>query len=242
MSKGSELARYTLDGGQEIAITDADVRTVLCDNPNVTDKEVRLFLELCKAQRLNPFTREAYLIKYGTFPATIVTGKEVFTKRAYRNPRFRGMKAGVTVINRDGALERREGSLVGGQTERLVGGWCSVLVEGYEVPVFDEVSLAAYTTGKSRWTKDPGGMIRKVAIVHALREAFPDEFAGLYDASEMEASMAEGERGRSRFDEPEGGWAAEAAPEAFGGAAWAEEAVAEQVYEEPAPATAQGTF
>ena len=49
----------------------------------VTDQEVMMFLSLCRYQHLNPFLKEAYLIKYGNKnPATMVTGKEVFTKRA----------------------------------------------------------------------------------------------------------------------------------------------------------------
>lgn len=32
-------------------------------------------------------------------------------------------------------------------------------------------------------------MIRKVALVHALREAFPSTFGGLYDVSEVNADV-----------------------------------------------------
>lgn len=186
----NELAvSYEVDGA-ELTITPEDVRGVLCDNPNVTLKEVRLFLELCRAHKLNPFVKDAYLIKYGDNPATIVTGKDVFTKRAQRNQRFRGIQAGITVIGTDGALHRREGSMLL-QGEQLVGGWCKVYVAGYEHPMYDEVSFAEYA-GKRKdgslnqqWASKPGTMIRKVAVVHALREAFPEEFAGLYDAAEM---------------------------------------------------------
>lgn len=189
----SELARYQADG-QEIVITDADIAQTLCPDGRATPKEVKLFVELCKAQRLNPFTREAYLIKYGNQSASIVVGKDVFLKRAAKNPAFQGYKAGVTVW-RDGKLERRQGSMVGSK-EHLVGGWCEVYVEGYRAPMFDEVSLSEYQatrTGKDgkavptrQWAKMPGTMIRKVAIVHALREAFPDDFSGMYDESEMQ--------------------------------------------------------
>lgn len=186
-----ELAKYQAENGTEIVITDVDVKRVLCDNQNVTDAEMKMFVSLCKAQRLNPFIKEAHLIKYGNKPATIVTGKDVFTKRAARNPKFRGFEAGVTVIDKDGRIERRAGSMVGNSTERLIGGWCSVHLEGYEVPMFDEVSFEEYAGRKSdgslnsQWKSKPGTMIRKVAIVHALREAFPEDLQGLYDASEM---------------------------------------------------------
>ena len=186
-----ELAKNQAENGGEIVITDVDVKRVLCDNPNVTDAEMKMFVSLCKAQRLNPFIKEAHLIKYGSKPATIVTGKDVFTKRAARNPRFRGFEAGVTIINQSGQIERRAGSMVGPTTERLIGGWCRVHLEGYEVPMFDEVSFDEYAGKKgdgslnNQWKSKPGTMIRKVAIVHALREAFPEDLQGLYDASEM---------------------------------------------------------
>lgn len=186
----NELAvRYDVDG-ESLEVTESDVRNVLCDNPRVTGKEVRMFLELCRAQKLNPFIKEAHLIKYGDNPATIVTGKDVYTKRAQKNPRFKGYKAGLTLIAPDGTLQRREGSMIL-QGESLVGGWCAVYVDGYETPMKDEVSYSEYVgrrrdgSPNQQWASKPGTMLRKVAIVHALREAFPDEYQGLYDESEM---------------------------------------------------------
>jgi hypothetical protein len=37
----------------------------------------------------------------------------------------------------------------------------------------------------SNWKVMPGTMIRKVALVQSLREAFPDEFGGMYSPEEM---------------------------------------------------------
>ena len=184
-----ELAKYKDSSGQEITITDVDVVRVFCDNPAVTQREVKLFVELCKAQRLNPFIREAYLVKYGDKPASLVVGKDVYTKRAQANPRFKGMQAGI-FVTRDGKGKEREGSMVlPGET--VIGGWCKVFVEGYDVPIYDSVAFEEYANRRKdgklggSWAKMPGTMIRKVAMVHALREAFPDEFQGLYDAAEM---------------------------------------------------------
>lgn len=184
-----ELAKYEVDG-QEICITDVDVVRVFCDNENVTQREVKMFVELCKAHKLNPFIKEAYLVKYGTNPAALVVGKDVFTKRAQRNPRFKGMQAGIFVLTRDGKGKEREGSMVlPGET--VLGGWCKVHVEGYDVPIYDSVSFDEYANKRKdgklagSWAKMPGTMIRKVAMVHALREAFPDDLQGMYDAAEM---------------------------------------------------------
>ncbi len=188
----SEIVKYDLDNGQAIEVTEQDVRDLLSAGGqaagNVTANEIKAFLRLCQAQRLNPFTKDAYIVKYGNNPATIITGKEAFTKRAYRNPKFRGMEAGVTVIGRDGRLDRREGSLIL-DGEKLVGGWCRVYVDGYERPMSDEVSFGEYNTGKSNWARIPATMIRKVAITHALREAFPEDLGGLYGEEEMDRTV-----------------------------------------------------
>lgn len=188
MSNG--IVSYKADSGNEVKLSLNTVRNYLCNNPNVTTQEFLAFAALCKAHRLDPFIREAYIIKYGNNPATVCVGKDTYTKRAFRNPRFRGMSAGVCVLNRDGALEDRKGSLLL-EGEELVGAWAAVNVAGYEEPIYDSVSFNEYAGRKkdgtlnSQWQKMPGTMIRKVAIVHALREAFPEDLAGMYDQSEM---------------------------------------------------------
>ena len=143
-----------------------------------------MFIELCKAQKLNPFIREAYLIKFGTSPANIVVGKDVFVKRAYRNPNFEGMKAGIVTVDKEGNTHEREGSLkLPGET--LIGGWCEVYTSDKKFPIKSVVSLEEYSKSQSTWKTMPMVMIRKCAMVTALREAFPEDLQGLYDASEM---------------------------------------------------------
>lgn len=177
--------------GTEIKLSPAIVRNYLVNgNGAVTNQEVVMFLNLCKAQRLNPFLREAYLIKFGSNPATIVTGKEVFTKRARRNKDFAGYEAGIIVQDKDGNLEYRSGTLHL-VNEQIVGGWAKVHIRGYDVPVESSVSFDEYCLKKdghpaSNWASKPGTMIRKVALVQALREAFPEDLQGMYSAEEAE--------------------------------------------------------
>lgn len=120
----------------------------------------------------------------------MVTGKDAFMKRAKRNPEYKGYKAGVVVITKDGALEERVGSLVL-KDDELVGGWAKVYIAGYDVPAEVSVSFEEYVGRKGdgeinqQWSTKPATMIRKVALVQALREAFPEDFAGLYSQEEM---------------------------------------------------------
>ena len=195
-----EITKYETDGGQEIELSAQVVRDVCAQgNAKVTDKEAWEFIELCKAHRLNPFIREAYLVKYGS-NATIITGKDVFTKRAARNERCEGFKAGVTVLTAQGHIVNREGSAVYSAIgEKVLGGWAEVYMHGYQVPVKDTVAFEEYSTGKSGWKSMPGTMIRKVALVHALREAMPEEFGGMYDSAEMDQAHI----GTARVQQPQ---------------------------------------
>ena len=181
----NDIVKFESDAGATVEISRADVVNYIC--PTATDKEVALFLQLCAAQRLNPWVRDVHLVKYGDNPAQMITGKEVFTKRANAHPDFEGYEAGVTFVDNRGNVRQREGSAVyAAAGETLVGGWCRCYVKGRK-PYFDEVALEEYNTGKSLWAKKPATMIRKVALVHCLREAFPDSFAGLYSQEEMGA-------------------------------------------------------
>ena len=186
----SGIVKYTSDSGQEITLTQGIVAQYIANNQNVTPQEFMTFAALCKNYGLNPFIREAYMIKYGNQPATIVTGKDVFTKRAYRHPKFQGFQAGITVQNQQGQRLKRKGSAIY-EGETVIGGWAEVYLADYQVPIYDEVSFDEYAARKKdgalnkTWSSKPGTMIRKVALVHALREAFPEEFNGMYDQSEM---------------------------------------------------------
>lgn len=191
------LVKYEDAEGRKVVLTRDDIINTISSNPRITDKEIKLFIELAKAQKLNPFTKEIFITKYGDYPATFIVGKDVFTKRAQANPNFKGMQAGI-IVQRANSVDQREGSATFGD-EMLLGGWCKVYVQGYDVPIYDSVSFNEYAARKTdgslnaMWASKPATMIRKVAIVHALREAFPSDFQGLYDQSEMGLSAQGGE-------------------------------------------------
>ena len=176
--------------GEIVKLSPQTVRNYLvAGGGDVSDQEVVMFLNLCKFQHLNPFLREAYLIKYGNSPATIVTGKDTFIKRAKRNKDFIGKQSGIIVADENGNVAEREGTfhLPG---ESVVGGWAKVYIRGYEAPEYASVSFEEYAGRKSngelnsQWASKPATMIRKVALVQALREAFPEDFGGLYAQEE----------------------------------------------------------
>ena len=188
-----ELAvRYRANDGTDVALDASTVRKfILTGSGTATDADVAGFLALCQARGLNPLARDAYLVKYGDGPASTIVSKDFYVRTATQQPTFKGMRAGVVVVTRDGELVEREGALVGGQTERLVGGWAEVHDSRWTVPMRAVVGRDEYDSGRSLWKSKPATMIRKVALVQALREAYPAQFAGLYDAAEMDRAEIE---------------------------------------------------
>lgn len=189
----STLTTYKVNG-EEVQLSIPMIKKYLVSgNGQITDQEAMMFLSLCRFQKLNPFVRDAYCIKYGNSdPATLVIGKDVYTKRAEQNPKFNGMEHGVIVLTANGEVKERAGSFYVKGKEELVGGWAKVYIKGRDVPQYDTVTFTEYAGYKkdgslnSNWSKRPGTMIEKVAIMHALRNAFPNDFQGLYIREEME--------------------------------------------------------
>ena len=75
-------------------------------------------------------------------------------------------------------------------TDTIVGGWCKVFVKDYVEPVEARVSFKEYCKMKdgkpaAQWRDRPATMINKVAMVHALRNAFPNDLGSMYVAEEM---------------------------------------------------------
>ena len=182
--------------GEIVKLSPDTIRAYLVNGGGeVTNQEVMMFLSLCRFQHLNPFLKEAYLIKYGSSPATIVTGKDVFTKRAKRNKDYAGKQAGIIVKDLEtGDVIEREGTFYQPGAEQILGGWAKVYIKGYERPEYAAVSFDEYAgktkDGKlnSQWTTRPATMIRKVALVQALREAFPEDYAGMVSPEEIPAA------------------------------------------------------
>lgn len=189
----ANIVKYETDNGEVTLSKDIVKKYLVSGDPSkVTDQEVMMFIQMCRYQGLNPFLREAYLIKFGNAPATMVTGKDTFVKRAAKSPLCTGYEAGVIVQSKNspGNIEYRKGSLVL-PTENLVGGWAKVYRKDWEVPMEITVSLEEYQRYNNKgelmnnWARMPATMIRKVALVQALREAIPEEFGGLYSPEEM---------------------------------------------------------
>jgi phage recombination protein Bet len=176
MVKGKELAETARESLP--TITADDVRKFFC--ANATEKEVAMFLNIAKLNGLNPFKREVYIVKYGANAASILTGYEVYLKRAERSGKYAGFKVWV-----EGNVPEMKACI-------------EVYRKDWEKPLYHEVEYAEYvqhrTDGKPTrfWAEKPKTMLKKVCISQAFRFAFPDELCGMpYTTDEINPVEAE---------------------------------------------------
>ncbi len=193
-SNGGPLVRSDMPV-RDIQVTELtfdDIRQYLC--PAANDKDTMMFLKLCQARNLNPFTGEAFLVpfkdnKSQEIKCAIIVGKEAFMRKAEVNPHYRGFKAGIIVSKDGGELIYREGTFLR-HGEVLEGGWSEVYRDDRDYPIRSEDSLKEYDSGKGLWANGKKEtMMRKVSVVKSHREAFPSDLAGCYDRTEMDQSI-----------------------------------------------------
>lgn len=168
--------------GNEVKITKRILMDTVCRGMQISDADMVQFLTLCQVNQLNPFLREAYLVKYGTQPAQMITAKDAFMKRADRCQDYEGLESGVIGINEQNVIQDFEGAFLPPKWT-LIGGWAKVYRHGRR-PYVQRVSFSEYNKSQSTWKQMPLTMIRKVAEVQALREAFPNNLSGLYVSEE----------------------------------------------------------
>lgn len=186
---------YNLPNGDVMTLDADTVRNFLTNgNATISDKEIAMYVNLCKAQRLNPFLKDAYLIKYSDkTPASIIVSKEAFMKRAEESPNYEGLEAGIIVALPNGKFIEREGTFKLAN-EEIIGGWARVYKKGKK-PSYVSVSYEEYAQKdnngniNSMWRSKKATMIRKVAIVQAMREAFPERLSGMYTEDEIDRNI-----------------------------------------------------
>ncbi len=165
------------------AWTSQDVKRFFDPQNLLSEKQVGQALSLIKGRNLNPFANEVYIVAYknrnGGTEFSLIVSKEAFLKRAGQCKDYEGFEAGVVVLDGNGVQVERKGSLTF-PDDTLVGGWARVYRKNFKVPVEVYVSLQEYDKGKSTWKSMPATMIRKTALVNALREAFPEDLGNMY--------------------------------------------------------------
>lgn len=164
---------------QELTLTKDDVKRFIATSQNVTDQEIQDFMWLCEYKKLNPFIKEAYLIKYGQERANIVTSKDVFDARADADPRYDGEE--ITNNYKRGM--------------NLMDLWVRTKIyrKGCTYPVSDVTAHYPEYVGRKKdgsinrmWLTKPVTMLTKVSKAQAKREANPKDMSQLYLTEEFD--------------------------------------------------------
>ena len=182
---------YEVDG-EQIKLTPSIVQNyIVGTDAQITMPEFKFFTALCKSRGLNPFLKEAYLIKYSNKQtAQMVVSKDVILRRAIIHPDYNGIEDGIIVTNESGEIIERQGCFKL-PNETLVGAWARVYRKSWEHPTYCSVSFDEVAQKKSddslntMWASKGATMANKVAKCRALRESFVEEFAGMYDEAEL---------------------------------------------------------
>lgn len=192
MEEKRGLVTYKASDGSGVRLSPGIVkRYVITGGQDVDDREIFAFMAKCQARHLNPLAGDAYMTAYknkmtGKVEASVIVSKDYFVRTATQQPGFDGIRAGVVVWDkRVGDMRYREGTIYSKAQEQLVGGWAEVYDKARSHPSRAEVSLDEYDQHRSLWKTKPATMIRKVAVVQALREAYPGAYGGIYDRDEM---------------------------------------------------------
>lgn len=151
---------------EDFKITADDVRKYFA--PNATEKEFGILMGICNSFHLNPFKREVHFVKYGNAPASIITGYEIYLKRAERTGKLDGWKCW---IEKDDIGEK---AII------------EIKRKDQSTPIRWEVYRKEFDKAQSTWKSMPTFMLKKVAIAQGFRLAFPDDLGGMpYIPEEM---------------------------------------------------------
>lgn len=147
--------------------------------------EKAMFVNMARDYGLNPFKREIYCTVYGEGQwrqCSIVTGYEVYLKRAERIGKLNGWNAEISGKLEDGTLAAT----------------VTIHRKDWEHPFkhtayYVECVQKSKKTGQPNavWAKMPIFMTKKVAIAQAFRLCFSDEFGGMpYTNDELGVEQA----------------------------------------------------
>lgn len=167
--------------------------------PNgIPEDDFYVFLKKCIQTGLNPLVGEAFCIPRNNKgpdgkTVTVYTfqpSAEGMRARAGRFPDFLGCDGGavyekdlVTMDQGKGEISHK--SNPAGPRGALKGAWGrATKKDGSRFLVW--LPVGSRSGNSSFWTQDPGSMLRKCAIVAALREAYPVAFGGVYAREEMD--------------------------------------------------------
>jgi len=143
---------------------------------NTTDTELTYFIMLSQSLNLNPFNKEIWAYKDGKGNLITLAGRDGFLKIAQKSKRWNGILScevrkgdqfeidmfKAEIIHKPNFKERGE----------ILGAYCYIKPKDCETATIIYVDFNAYNKGYNVWKSHPSDMIKKVAEIKALKQAF----------------------------------------------------------------------
>jgi phage recombination protein Bet len=164
----SILATYT---NEQVAVIKQHVAQ------GATNDELVYFLQVCKAQNLDPFSKQIYFVKRGT-QMNIQTGIDGYRAIAEQSGKLAGIDD--PIFDTETAKHPAKATVT-----------VYKFVKGQKVPFTASARWLEYYPGDKMgfmWNKMPYLMLGKVAEALALRKAFPKNLGNIYTEEELQSS------------------------------------------------------
>jgi phage recombination protein Bet len=165
--------------------------------PGCPQSEAMRFLLVCRLAQIDPFRKEAHLVKNeskktGKVTWIIIIDKSGWLRMAERHPRYDGHQCGVIVRTKENKEDKNQVRIVSEvdgafvpPDHAVIGGWAKVYRKDRRFPTIAKVGNE-YARDTPIWSEQMPSMYEKTALVHALREAgVCFGYGGTYDRTEM---------------------------------------------------------
>ncbi len=164
-----------------------EIKNLISQTP-LTETEFSYLVQLGKATQLNPFNREIWAIKYSSKAAAqIFIGRDGYRIAASRHPMY--LRHQVTAVYSNDEFKVVNDEIIHsyglGDRGTLESAYCKVYLKGQINYSYVYVTMKEYGLTQSVWKDKPETMLKKVAEAQALRQSFPDFFAGTYSDAEL---------------------------------------------------------
>lgn len=164
-----------------------EIKNLISKTP-LSQTEFSYLVQLGKATQLNPFNREIWAIKYDSKSAAqIFIGRDGYRIAASRHPMY--LRHQVVAVYSQDEFKVVNDEIIHsyglGERGELVSAYCKVYLKGQVSYSYVYVTMKEYGLTQSLWKGKPETMIKKVAEAQALRQSFPDFFAGTYSDAEL---------------------------------------------------------
>lgn len=149
--------------------------------------QIVIFAHVCAEKGISPFSKEIYLVGYGS-KYSIITGIDGFRKIAARTGQLAGSDDPKFDLMPNGTYKTAASF-----AQKELPNTCTItiyrMISGVRCPFAHTVKFSEFSSGQQKWVSMPFQMIAKVAEAFAIRKGFGDATSGINVEEEAAAIM-----------------------------------------------------